>query len=330
MIVGVLALDQVMGFELMIPGQVFGMANLAAAEPGAEGRDGAPLSSPGYEVRICGERRSISTTADWGLVEIRTSYGMDALSEADLVMVPGSHRFLEDPGPQAVSALCAAAGNGARIAAMCVGAFTLAAAGLLDGRRATTHWQWAGELARRYPDIDVDPSVLFVDEGPVLTSAGVASGLDLCLHLIRQDAGPDLAGRTARRVVIPAWRDGGQAQYIEHVGPAEGGHPLQPTIAWMEENAHAELDLQAIADHASVSVRTLNRRFREHFGTTPLGLLARMRVDRARRLLESTGMTVDRVAEESGFGSYASLRLHFLRTVGVSPQKYRQSYAAAH
>jgi transcriptional regulator GlxA family with amidase domain len=330
MIVGVLALDQVMGFELMIPGQVFGMANLAAAEPGAADSADGPEAPPGYEVRVCGQRRSIRTTADWGLVEIRTSHGMDALMEADLVVVPGTHRFLEEPDPQAICALRAAAHNGARIAAMCVGAFTLAAAGLLDGRRATTHWQWAGELARRYPNIDVDPSVLFVDEGPVLTSAGVASGLDLCLHLIRQHAGPDLAGRTARRVVIPAWRDGGQAQYIEHVGPADANHPLQPTIAWMEENALAALDLQAIANHASVSVRTLNRQFREHFGTTPLGLLARMRVDRARRLLESTALTVDRVAEQSGFGSYASLRYHFLRTVGVSPQKYRQSYAAGH
>jgi transcriptional regulator GlxA family with amidase domain len=330
MIIGVLALDQVMGFELMIPGQVFGMANQAAAEPGVAGRDGAPPAPPGYEVRVCGRRPSISTTADWGLVEIRTSYGMDALAEADLVVVPGTHRFLEEPDPQAILALRAASDNGARVAAMCVGAFTLAAAGLLDGRRATTHWQFAGELARRYPAIDVDPNVLFVDEGPVLTSAGVASGLDLCLHLIRQHAGPDLAGRTARRVVIPAWRDGGQAQYIEHAGPADADHPLQPTITWMEENALDELDLRAIANHASVSVRTLNRQFREHFGTTPLGLLTGMRVDRARRLLESTGLTVDRVAEQSGFGSYASLRHHFLRTVGVSPQKYRQSYAAGH
>ena len=330
MIVGVLALEHVMGFELMIPGQVFGMANLAAAEPGAAGPGGALPAPPGYEVRVCGQRRSISTTADWGLVEIRTSYGMDALMEADLVVVPGTHRFLEEPDPQAVSTLRAAAGNGARIAAMCVGAFTLAAAGLLDGRRATTHWQWAGELARRYPNVDVDPSVLFVDEGPVLTSAGVASGLDLCLHLIRQDAGPDLAGRTARRVVIPAWRGGGQAQYIEHAEPADANHPMQPTIAWMEENALTALNLQAIANHASVSVRTLNRQFREHFGTTPLGLLARMRVDRARRLLENTALTVDRVAEQSGFGSYASLRHHFLRTVGVSPHRYRQSYTAGH
>jgi transcriptional regulator GlxA family with amidase domain len=327
-IVGVLALDQVMGFELMIPGLVFGMANLAAAEPATTSPNGGPAAHPGYEVRVCGQHPSITTTADWGVVEIRTSYGMDALTEADLVVVPGTHQFLEEPDPRAVSALQAAADNGARVAAMCVGAFTLAASGLLAGRRATTHWQWAGELARRYPDIDVDPSVLFIDEGPVLTSAGVASGLDLCLHLIRQHAGPDLAGRTARRVVIPAWRDGGQAQYIEHAGPMDSGHPLQPTIAWMEQNAPTALDLQAIAHHASVSVRTLNRQFREHFGTTPLGLLTTMRVGRARRLLESTRLTVDRVAEQSGFGSYASLRYHFLRTVGVSPQKYRQGYTA--
>ena len=330
MIIGVLALDQVMGFELMIPGQVFGMANVAATEPGAAGRDGSPSAAPEYEVRVCGQRRSISTTAEWGMVDIRTSYGMDALVEADLVVVPGTHRFLEEPDLQVLSALRAAAENGARVAAMCVGAFTLAASGLLDGRRATTHWQFADELARRYPDIDVDPRVLFVDEGPVLTSAGVASGVDLCLHLIRQHAGPDLAARTARRVVVAAWREGGQAQYIEHVGPADAEHPLQPTIAWMEENAVAALDLRVIADHASVSVRTLNRQFREHFGTTPLGLLARMRVDRARRLLESTGLTMDRVAEQSGFGSYDSLRYHFVRTVGVSPQQYRHSYASAH
>ncbi|MCU1697510.1 MAG: AraC family transcriptional regulator [Mycobacterium sp.] len=319
MIISVLALDQVMGFELMIPGQVFGMANMAAAET----RAGAV---PPYEVRVCGQRPSISTTADWGMAEIRTSYGLDALVNADLVVVPGTHQFMEEPDPQVISALRAAADNGARVASMCVGAFTLAAAGLLDGRRATTHWQFADELARRYPAVDVDPTVLFVDEGPVLTAAGVASGLDLCLHLIRQHAGPDLAARTARRIVVPAWRDGGQAQYIEHAGPADAGHPLQPTITWMEENAVDVLDLRAIANHAAVSVRTLNRQFREHFGTTPLGLLARMRIDRARRLLESTGLTMDRVAEQSGFGSYASLRYHFHRTVGVSPQKYRQSY----
>jgi transcriptional regulator GlxA family with amidase domain len=321
MIVGVLAQDQVMGYELMIPGLVFGMAKLASAER-------TDTDPPQYEVRVCGQSPSIRTVADWGMVEIRAPHGLDALMEADLVIVPGTHRFLEDPDPEAVSALKAAAANGARVASMCVGAFTLAATGLLDGRRATTHWQWADELAQRFPDVDVDATVLFIDEGPVLTSAGVASGMDLCLHLIRQHAGPELAARIARRAVIPAWRDGGQAQYTEHASPADADHPLQPTIAWMEENALAPLDLQAIAHHASVSVRTLNRQFREHFGTTPVGLLAQIRVDRARRLLESTGLTMDRVAQQSGFGSYPSLRFHFLRTIGVSPQKYRQTYTA--
>ncbi|WP_135451559.1 helix-turn-helix domain-containing protein [Mycobacterium sp. DL99] len=330
MIVAVLALDQVMGYELMIPGLVFGVANAAAAERAAVSGEDAPECPPEYEVRVCGQRAFISTVADLGQVEIRTPYGLDALTNADLVIVPGTHRFLEPPEPQAVSAIRAAAGNGARVASMCVGAFTLAATGLLDHRRATTHWQWADEFAARYPAVDVDANVLFVDEGPVLTSAGVASGLDLCLHLIRQHAGADLAARTARRVVIPAWRDGGQAQYIEHASPADPNHPLQPTITWMEENALSPLDLHAIATHATVSVRTLNRQFRDHFGTTPLALLTRMRVDRARRLLESTGMTVDRVADQSGFGSYASLRYHFQRAVGVSPQTYRQSYAARH
>jgi transcriptional regulator GlxA family with amidase domain len=328
MIVGVLALDQVAGFELMIPGQIFGMANLAAAEPDAADRNGNAPGPAEYEVQVCSQRPSISTAAELGSIGINTPYGLDALTQADLVVVPGSYSFLEAPDPQAVSALRAAAENGARIAAMCIGAFTLAAAGLLDGRRATTHWQYASELARRYPAVDVDPRVLFVDEGSVLTSAGVASGMDLCLHLIRQHSGADLAARTARRVVIPAWRDGGQAQYIEHIQPADAEHPLQPTITWMEENALAPLDLQAIAKHASVSIRTLNRQFREHFGTTPVGLLMRMRVDRARRLLESTQLPIERVAEQSGFGSYASLRYHFPRTVGVSPQKYRQSYIA--
>jgi transcriptional regulator GlxA family with amidase domain len=246
------------------------------------------------------------------------------------VVVPGTRDFLEQPDPQALSVLRAAADRGAHIASFCVGAFTLAAAGLLDGRRATTHWQFADELARLYPDVKVDPRLLFVDEGPVLTSAGVASGVDLCLHLIRQHAGPELAARTARRVVLPAWRDGGQAQYMEDTGFADASHPLQPTIDWMKENALTALDLQAIADHASVSVRTLNRQFREHFDTTPLGLLTNIRVNRARRLLEFTMLPMDRIAEQSGFGSYPSLRYHFLRTVGLSPQRYRQTYAVTH
>lgn len=316
MIVAVLAQDSVMGFELMVPSMVFGMANEAA-------------SARRYDVRVCGHRRRAATTADWGGVEFRTPHGLEAMAEADIVIVPGVHSFLEPPLPHVVSAIRSAAEAGARVASMCVGAFTLAATGLLDGRRATTHWQWAADLAQRFPAIEVDRSVLFIDNGATLTAAGVASGIDLCLHLIRQDAGPDLAGATARRVVVPAWRTGGQAQYIEHAAPATADHPLQPTIAWMARNAAEPLDLPTIAQHAAVSVRTLNRRFQDHFGTTPLGMLTTMRVARARRLLEATELPVDRVAEQAGFGSYASLRHHFLRTVGVSPQKYRQNYVAA-
>lgn len=316
MIVVVLAQDHVMGFELMIPSLVFGMANEV-------------LATRRYDVRVCGPRRRATTTADWGGVEFRTPHGLEAMAGADLVLVPGVHTFGEPPAPQVITAIRGAAESGARIASMCVGAFTLAATGLLDGRRVTTHWQWAAELARRFPAIDVDPSVLFVDNGATLTAAGVASGIDLCLHLIRQDAGPDVAAATARRVVVPVWRTGGQAQYIEHPAPAAADSPLSPTIAWMEENLTEPLDLPAIAAHAAVSVRTLNRRFQDHVGTTPLGMLTTMRIARARRLLEVTDLPVDRVAEQSGFGSYASLRHHFVRAVGVSPHRYRQSYVAA-
>lgn len=328
MIIAVIAQDTVMGFELMIPSLVFGMANEVAAEASPAPNAAAPERRR-YDVRVCGRRRRATTAAEWGGVEFRTPHGLDGLAGADVVIVPGVHAFAEPPHPQVVSVILRAAEEGARVASMCVGAFTLAATGLLNHRRATTHWQWAGELARRYPDIEVDPSVLFVDEGDVLTAAGVASGIDLCLHLIRQDAGPEVAGATARRVVVPAWRDGGQAQYIEHPAPVVADHRLEPTIAWMQENAAAPLDLPSIADHAAVSVRTLNRQFREHLGTTPLGMLTTMRVARARYLLESTELPVDRVAEQSGFGSYGSLRHHFQRSVGVSPQKYRQNYTSA-
>ena len=318
MIIGVLGYEQVLGFELMIPGQVFGMANVALAETSAD---------PRYDVRICA-RDGVSTTLEWGAVEIRSRYDVEDAVAADVVIVPGRRDFLAAPDRQVIDVLRAAHDAGARIGSICVGAFTLAATGLLDGRRATTHWQWAGELARRHPRVDVDASAMFVDDGRILTSAGVAAGLDLCLHLIRQDAGADLAGRTARRLVLPSWRDGGQAPFVESVRPEDDSHSLQATVRWMEEHALEPLDLRAIASHAATSVRSLNRHFRQRLGTTPLQLLLQIRIDRARGLLESTRLPMDLVAEQSGFASHASLRYHFVRIVGVPPHEYRSSYVA--
>jgi transcriptional regulator GlxA family with amidase domain len=325
-VVAVLALDQVLGFELMIPGQVFGMANLAVGERKSSTVPAGRGSAAQWEVRICAPRPVVRTVPEWGGVEIHAPHGLEALVGADVVIVPGTKNFSDAVDDDVLAHLRAAFDAGARVASMCVGAFVLGAAGLLDGRRATTHWQWSDELARRHPSVEVDPSVLFVDDGQVLTAAGVASGIDLCLHLVRQHAGAEVAALTSRRLVVPAWRDGGQAQFIEHPDPTDAEHPLQETIAWMERNALSPLSLADIARQASTSVRTLNRQFQLHVGTTPQQLLLRLRLDRARRLLESSQLPMDRVAEESGFGSYASLLHHFHRAVGVAPQRYRAQY----
>ncbi|MFI8992304.1 GlxA family transcriptional regulator [Streptomyces antimycoticus] len=333
-IVAVIGLDQVIGFELMLPGQAFGMANAAEADmhvpgSGTKVMDPYDPAVPGrYEVRVCAQGRSVSTVAAWGKTQIQTPYDLEAVVDADIVVVPGTSRFLEPPPPEVADVLREAAARGSRIASVCVGAFTVAASGLLDGLRATTHWQWAGELARRYPAVDVDPAVLFIDNGQILTSAGVASGLDVCLHLIRSDAGAELAARTARRIIMPPWRDGGQSQFIEYVDPEISSNSLQSTIGWMQENLASPLDLHTIAEHAAMSVRSLNRQFRQQVGTTPQQLLLQMRVDRARQLLETTELTMDRVAEQSGFGSHATLRHHFSRLVGTSPHAYRCAFNA--
>jgi transcriptional regulator GlxA family with amidase domain len=317
MIVAVLGLPRVMGFELLTPGQVFGMANVALAE------EGGP---PRYDVRICALTRTVTTMSEMGEVKIIASHGMDALAEADVIVVPGTADFLTYNHAVVADQLCAAVDRGARVASVCVGAFTLAAAGLLAGRRATTHWRWSGELARRYPDVRVDDSALFIDEGHVLTAGGIASGLDLCLHLIRQDGGAELAAKTARRLVIPAWRDEGQAPHIEHLPPARPEQPLQATIEWMKSHAQEPLDLNTIARQASMSARSLNRQFRIQFDTTPMQLLLQIRIDLARTLLETTELPMARVAEESGLGSHALLRYHFARTVGMPPHRYRANY----
>ncbi|MEU7136052.1 helix-turn-helix domain-containing protein [Streptomyces sp. NPDC046261] len=312
-VVAVLAPDGVVPFELSLPGQVFGTANQAAG-------------SPHYEVRICAPGRSVTTSPEHGVFQMHTPHDLDGLEGADTIVIPAHAGFLGPPHPAVTEALQQAAARGARLASVCVGAFTLAATGLLDGHRATTHWQYAAELARRHPHIDVDPAVLFVDHGTLITSAGVAAGLDLCLHLVRRDLGADLAAATARRTVMPLQRDGGQAQYIEHPLPPTDPTALQPVLRWMENHLHRPLTLADIADHARISVRTLNRHFRTQTGTTPLQWLLRARIHRAQQLLETTDLPVTHIADRTGFGSPTTLRHHFTRHTGTSPHAYRTAF----
>ncbi|WP_435600742.1 GlxA family transcriptional regulator [Streptomyces sp. C10-9-1] len=314
-VVAVLALDGVLPFELSLPGQVLGTANEVAR-------------APRYEVRVCAPGRRVRTSAVHGGFALAADWDLDALAEADTVVVPAGAGSLDPPDRAVVRELTDAYDRGARLASLCVGAFTLAATGVLDGRRATTHWRYAAELSGRHPRVEVDGSVLFVEDGPVVTSAGVAAGLDLCLHLVRRDLGADRAAATARRTVMPLQREGGQAQFIEQPLPPAGEAGLGPTLVWMEENLHRLLTLDEIAAHAAVSPRTLNRRFRAGTGTAPLQWLLAARVRRARELLETTALSVEQVAVAAGFGSAVTLRHHFGRRVGTSPHAYRGAFRA--
>ncbi|PWW63092.1 GlxA family transcriptional regulator [Actinokineospora spheciospongiae] len=309
--VAVLALDGVISFDLATPIEVFTRTRLP------DGR--AP-----YRVRVCGA----NPTVDAGAFSLAPPWGLDALAEADTIVLPGRGEILPTP-EDVLDALRAAAGAGTRIATICTGAFTLAETGLLDGLRATTHWVAAGALAARHPGIDVDPDVLYVDNGQFLTSAGAAAGLDLCLHLIRRDHGSAVAADAARLSVMPLEREGGQAQFIVHdQPPTPRGSELEPVLRWLEENCARELSVEGIAAHAGMSVRTLNRRFREQTGTTPLQWLLRARVRTAQHLLEVTGHPVDRIAAQVGFGSPTAFRDRFRRVVGTTPQSYRHSFTS--
>ncbi|MEV0032579.1 helix-turn-helix domain-containing protein [Nocardia sp. NPDC050793] len=316
-IVAVLALDNVVGFELAIPGQVFGTANRATGTH--------------YEIRITAPGRSVTTDAGLGDLQLHTPWDLDSLTDADTIIIPGSADFRAGPPDDPVlDTLRTAAARGARLGSVCIGAFTLAATGLLDGMRATTHWQHATELAHRYPRIEVDPTVLFIDNGLLLTSAGVAAGLDLCLHLLRRDLGAARAAATARRLVMAPQRDGGQAQFIEYPDPSDHDTILQDTLDWMETNLHHPLTLHDIARHTRTSIRSLNRHFRAQIGTTPLQWLLRARTNRAQQLLETTTLSIDRIAEQTGFGAANTLRYHFTRFIGISPQAYRTMFHTTH
>ncbi|WP_437785594.1 GlxA family transcriptional regulator [Sorangium sp. So ce1097] len=307
--VAIVAFDDVVFFDLSIPTQVFGLVRL-------------PNGRPAYEVRVCAAAKEV----DAGAFRLRVRHGLEELRRADTVILPGI-TDIDRPVPERLlRAVRRAADAGARVASICTGAFVLAATGLLDGRRTTTHWLAAGELARRFPRVEVDPSVLYVDCGQVLTSAGAAAGLDLCLHMVRLDHGAAVAAEAARLSVVPLERDGGQAQFIVHAAPTADGCSLSRVLDWIEESLHKEIALRDIARKAAMSVRSLNRHFKEQTGTTPLQWLLRARVRRAQLLLETTARSVERVASDVGFGSVAALRQHFHRMAGTSPQAYRSAF----
>jgi transcriptional regulator GlxA family with amidase domain len=302
-----LLVNEVVAFDLAIPDQVFGR------EPDL------------YSWAVCAPAPgAVPTETGFGVL---VPHGLEALELADTVIVPGIGDRAWPLPEAALTALRSAAERGARVASICTGAFVLAAAGLLDGRRATTHWRYAARLAREFPLVRVDPDVLYVDEGDVLTSAGVAAGVDLCLHLVRRDHGAAAANAVARRMVVAAHRDGGQAQYVERPLPASAGGGLEPTRAWMEERLVESLSVEDMARHAGYSPRTFARRFRAETGTTPLQWLIGRRVAEAQRLLEGTAMSVEEVAARCGFGGAVALRQHFGRVVGTSPTAYRRAFA---
>ncbi len=308
-----LCLDGLVAFDLTAATQVFGVAS---------DRDGTPL----YEVRSCSPGgEEIATTTGFGL---KPPHGLDALGSADTVVVPGYFAFLDSPPEAATEALRGAARGGARVLSVCTGAFALGYAGLLDGGRATTHWAHVDQLARLFPRVEVDAAALFVDEGEVMTSAGLSAGIDLALHVVRKDFGAAAGERVARRMVAAPHREGGQAQFIKRA-PLDGPGSLEATRRWAAERLAEPLDVAAMARHAAVSPRTFARRFREETGTTPLRWLLAQRVLEARRLLEESDLPVEDVAWRAGFGTAASLRDHFRRATATTPTGYRRSFRPA-
>jgi transcriptional regulator GlxA family with amidase domain len=312
--VAVVAVDRVVGFELGLPYRLLGLA---------EGDDGSPL----YDVRIATLDGTPVRTADG--FTLQPDHDGSVLREARTVIVPGimGGPMVRDGRIPAElrDALREAAGH-ARMVSICTGSSVLAAAGLLDGRPAATHWRDADSFRRNFPSVRLDPDVLFVDDGDVLTSAGVAAGIDLLLHLVRRDHGSEVANRVARRNVVAPWREGGQSQFIERPVPSPGNTSTAATRAWALERLAEPLSLAEMAAHARMSTRTFTRRFREETGQSATQWLVQQRIALARRLLESTDAPVERVAADAGFGTPASLRQHLHAAIGVAPLTYRRTY----
>jgi transcriptional regulator GlxA family with amidase domain len=281
---------------------------------------------PWYRFLVCGADPSpIETSTGFS---INAPYGLDALGRADTIVVPASPRW-DNRNEDLLEALRRAHKRGARILSVCSGAFTLAAAGLLDGRPATTHWMHAEELARCYPKVIVDPGVLYVDDGDILTSAGTAAGIDLCLHVVRLDYGAEIANMVARRMVVPPHRDGGQAQFVDEPLPdLPATDPFSSTMVWIQEHLDEPISVDDLAERAAMSPRTFARRFRATTGTTPHKWLLRQRVLLAQRLLETTDHPVEFIASRCGFGTATNLRQHFQRILYTTPNGYRRTFQA--
>ncbi|MGW1404567.1 GlxA family transcriptional regulator [Streptomyces sp. NPDC002403] len=320
--IAVLALDGLLPFELGIPQRIFGRA--FGIEPHEKGRRL-------YEVVTCSVRPPgpVRTDADFTITVER---GPEALATADTVVVPASYElgpvFDEGRLTDELAAAFARIRPGTRMVSICTGSYVLAAAGCLDGRPATTHWSHADHFQRLFPGVRVDPDVLFIDDGDVLTSAGVAAGIDLCLHIVRRDHGTAVANDVARRTVVPPHRDGGQAQYIQRPLPEARFATTTTARSWALGRLEHPILLRDMAQQESMSVRTFTRRFREEVGVSPVQWLTRQRVERARHLLESTDLSIDQVARDAGFGTPTSLRQHLQAALGVSPTVYRRTFRA--
>ena len=311
--VAALVFDGVAAFELGVVVELFGLER-------------PELGVPWYELAVCSDEPGPLRAV--GGFAVLPGRGLDAVAEADTVIVPSWPRVGEAAPEAVVAALRAAHLRGARLVSICSGAFVLAATGLLDGRRAATHWRYADALRRLHPEVEVDEHVLYVDDGDVLTSAGSAAGIDLCLHLVRSDHGTAVANQVARRLVVAPHREGGQAQFIDRpVAPAEEGDGLGSAMEWALAHLAEPIAVADLAAHAFMSVRTFSRRFRAAVGTSPMAWLVEQRVRAAMALLESSDQPVEWVGAATGFATPASFRRHFRRVAGVSPSGYRRAFA---